>query len=98
MEEFPVIQTNFWDAVIAVPVVVIITEIIKVVLPIPRPFIPTVATLIGLIISIFFAHRGNLSAGIFMGYFYGNAAVGVFSSLKISYIAYKRRKNRNIKE
>jgi hypothetical protein len=27
-----------------------------------------------------------------MGYFYGNAAVGAFSSLKISYIAYKRRK------
>lgn len=98
MEEFPVIQTNFWDAVIAVPVVLIITEIIKLILPIPRPFIPTVATIIGLITSIFFAHRGNLGAGIFMGYFYGNAAVGVFSSLKISYIAYKRRKNRNKKD
>lgn len=98
MEQFPVIQTNFWDAVIAVPVVLIITEIIKVILPIPRPLIPTVATIIGLIISIFFAHKGNLGAGIFMGYFYGNAAVGVFSSLKISYIAYKKRKNRIKKE
>ncbi len=98
MEEFPVIHTNFWDAIIAVPVVLILTEIIKVLLPIPRPFIPTVATITGLIISIFFAHRGNLSTGIFMGFFYGNAAVGVFSSLKISYIAYKRRKNRNKRE
>jgi hypothetical protein len=89
MEEFPVIHTNFWDAIIAVPVVLILTEIIKVLLPIPRPFIPTVATITGLIISIFFAHRGNLSTGIFMGFFYGNAAVGVFSSLKISYMAYK---------
>ena len=40
------------------------------------------ANLVGLFISIFFAHRGNLSAGIFMGLFYGNAAVGVYSSIK----------------
>lgn len=98
MEEFPVIHTNFWDAVIAVPVVLIITELIKVILPVPRPLIPTVATIVGLMVSIFFAHRGNLGAGVFMGYFYGNAAVGTFSSLKISYIAYKRRKSRRKKE
>ncbi len=94
MESFPTIHTNFWDAVIAVPVVLIITEIIKVILPIPRAFIPTIATIIGLIVSIFFAHRVDLGAGIFMGYFYGNAAVGVFSSLKISYMEYKKRKNK----
>lgn len=94
MENFPTIHTNFWDAVIAVPVVLIMTEIIKLVLPIPRTLIPTVASLIGLIISIFFAHKGNLGAGIFMGFFYGNAAVGTFSSIKISLMAYKRRRNR----
>ncbi len=94
MENFPTIHTNFWDAVIAVPVVLIMTEIIKLVLPIPRTLIPTVASLVGLIISIFFAHKGNLGAGIFMGFFYGNAAVGTFSSIKISLMAYKRRKNR----
>lgn len=94
MENFPTIHTNFWDAVIAVPVVVIVTQMIKVLLPIPRTFIPTVASIIGLIISIFFAHRGNIGAGIFMGFFYGNAAVGVFSSLKISYIAYKKRREK----
>jgi hypothetical protein len=93
MENFPIIHTNFWDAVVAVPVVLIITQLIKVVLPVPKYLIPTVATIVGLIISIFFAHRGNISAGIFMGFFYGNAAVGAFSSLKISYIAYKNRKN-----
>ncbi|MBP1755399.1 MAG: hypothetical protein H6Q59_1797 [Firmicutes bacterium] len=94
MESFPTIHTNFWDATIAVPVVLIVTEIIKLILPIPRTMIPTVATLIGLIISIFFAHRGDLGAGIFMGFFYGNAAVGAFSSLKISLIAFKKRKNK----
>jgi hypothetical protein len=98
MEEFPIIQTNFWDAMIAVPIVVIVTEIIKLILPVPRNLIPTIATIIGLIISVFFAHRGNLSAGIFMGFFYGNAAVGVFSSLKISYIAYKKRKAKKKKK
>lgn len=92
MENFPTIHTNFWDAVIAVPIVLIITQIIKVIIPIPCTFIPTLASIVGLIISIFFSHRGDLGAGIFMGFFYGNAAVGVFSSIKIALISYKKRK------
>ena len=94
MEEFPIIKTNIWDATIAVPAVLILTQIMKRILPIPKVFIPTVASIIGLIISIFISHRGDLSAGIFMGLFYGNAAVGVFSSVKLSYITYKKRKSR----
>jgi hypothetical protein len=94
MENFPTIHTNFWDAVISVPAVLIITQIIKMILPIPRVWIPTVASIIGLIISIFFAHRGNIAAGIFMGFFYGNAAVGTFSAIKTSWIAYKNRKGK----
>jgi hypothetical protein len=98
MESFPTIHTNFWDAVIAVPVVVIVTQIIKTYIPIPRSFIPSVSSIVGLIISIFFAHKGNLSAGIFMGFFYGNAAVGVFSSMKIAWISYKKRKLKKLKK
>lgn len=98
MENFPIIHTNFWDAVIAVPVVLVVTEIIKLCLPVPRTLIPTVATIIGLIISIFFAHKNNLGAGIFMGFFYGNAAVGVFSSIKIAVVTFLNRKNRNRKK
>lgn len=94
MESFPTIHTNFWDAVIAVPLVLIITQVIKTLIPIPRSFVPSIASIIGLIISIFFSHRGNLPAGIFMGFFYGNAAVGTFSSIKIALIAYKNRRNR----
>lgn len=82
MQEFPIIYTNFWDAVLAVPTVVIVTQFIKMSLPIKHIYIPSIANLVGLFISIFFAHRGNLSAGIFMGFFYGNAAVGVYSSIK----------------
>lgn len=92
MEPFPIIHTNFWDAVIAVPLVVIITQIIKWLIPIRRFFIPGVANLLGLIISIFFAHRHNIWVGIFMGFFYGNAAVGAYASLKTQILAYRNKK------
>lgn len=69
MEEFPIIHTNFWDAVIAVPIVVILTQIIKQLIPIKKIYIPTIANIIGLLISIFFAHRNNFWAGLFMGFF-----------------------------
>lgn len=92
MQEFPVIHTNIWDAVIAVPTVVVLTQMIKLLLPIKSIYIPTIANLVGLFISIFFSHRGNLSAGIFMGFFYGNAAVGVYSSIKTTQTSLKSSK------
>ncbi len=92
MQEFPVIYTNIWDAIIAVPIVVILTQAIKMLLPIKPIYIPSIANLVGLIISIFFSHRGNLSAGIFMGLFYGNAAVGVYSSMKTTITSFKSSK------
>ncbi|WP_415783365.1 hypothetical protein [Lederbergia lenta] len=89
MEHFPIIHTNFWDAIIAVPTVLILTQIIKLLLPIPRVYIPTVASVLGLIFSIFIAHRFNFWAGVFMGFFYANAAVGVYASLKTAIITYR---------
>ena len=92
MESFPIIHTNFWDATIAVPIVVVVTQIMKMFLPIKKIYIPSIANLIGLFISIFFSHRGNLGAGIFMGLFYGNAAVGVYASIKTAVTYYIRSK------
>ncbi|NMD71194.1 hypothetical protein HHO41_12880 [Bacillus sp. DNRA2] len=89
MEAFPIIHTNFWDALIAVPTVIILTQIFKKIFPIPKPLIPTLANVIGFIISIFFAHRHNLWAGILMGAFYGNAAVGIYAALKTQIKAYR---------
>ena len=89
MEAFPIIHTNFWDALIAVPVVTLATQIIKLLLHIRKPFVPGIANLLGLMISLFIAHPHNLWAGIFMGFFYGNAAVGVYSSLKTQILAYR---------
>lgn len=95
MEPFPIIHTNFWDAVIAVPIVIILTQVLKITLSIPKPAVPTVANAVGLILSIFFAHPHNLVAGIFMGFFYGNAAVGGYASLKTSLIAFRKKRQAN---
>jgi len=37
--DFPLIHTNFWDAVIAVPAVMIITQLLKVFLKVPKMYI-----------------------------------------------------------
>jgi hypothetical protein len=92
VESFPIIHTNFWDAVIAVPLVVIITQILKWIFPIRKSFIAGIANLIGLIISVFFAHRHNLWSGLFMGFFYGNSAVGLYASLKTQILAFRNQK------
>ncbi|MBN8209977.1 hypothetical protein JI666_14575 [Bacillus sp. NTK071] len=88
---FPVIHTNFWDAVLAVPLVMVLTQLIKIFSPIPRTYIPTVAIVLGLSISIFYSHSHHLLAGIFMGYFYGYAAIGNYAALKTSLIALKNK-------
>lgn len=79
--DFPTIHTNFWDGVIAVPAIIIMTQCLKV-FPIPRQYFPTIASILGFLISIFISHRENLWTGIFMGAFYGSSAVGTYASLK----------------
>jgi hypothetical protein len=63
------------DGVIAVPLLVVITQLLKVFLHIPKQYVPTVAVFSGLLLSVFISHRHDLYAGIFMGFFYGNAAI-----------------------
>lgn len=91
MTEFPDISTNVWDVFIAVPLVLIATQVLKKLFPIPPAFVPTLATLIGLMISIFISHRGDLPAGIFMGVLYGAAAVSFYVSTKLTIGAYRSR-------
>lgn len=93
MEPFPIIHTNFWDAVVAVPVIILATQLLKILIHIRKPIVPALANLIGLVISIFIAHPNNLWAGIFMGFFYGNAAVGVYSSLKTQIRAFRNEES-----
>jgi hypothetical protein len=91
--DFPTIHTNFWDAVIAVPLIMIFTEILKVLLKIPKKFVPTIALIFGLVISIFISHKHHLVAGIFMGWFYGYAAIGSYASLKTALLSFRGVRN-----
>ncbi|WP_090831539.1 MULTISPECIES: hypothetical protein [unclassified Bacillus (in: firmicutes)] len=88
----PIIHTNIWDAVIAVPVVMLLTQMVKVFFKVKKVFIPSIALIIGLLISIFISHPGKLAAGILMGWLYGYAAVGSYASLKTTLITYRNKK------
>lgn len=52
--DFPIIHTNFWDAVTAVPIILIVTQIIKIFLKVPKKYVPSIAIALalGLIISV----------------------------------------------
>ena len=50
LTEFPVIHTNIWDAIWAIPVIVIVIILIKVLFKLPSSWFSTVAVIIGLII------------------------------------------------
>lgn len=91
LTEFPVIHTNVWDAFWAVPVILLLIFILKVFIKLPSSWVSTTASILGLVISIFISHRGNLSAGIFMGFFYGGAAIGFIYSIEKSFAAYRKK-------
>ena len=92
--DFPIIHTNFWDAVTAVPIILIVTQIIKIFLKVPKKYVPSIAIALalGLIISVCISHRHSLIAGVFMGGFYGCAAIGSYASLKTTISSYRNKK------
>ncbi|MED0753595.1 hypothetical protein [Bacillus amyloliquefaciens] len=91
MDYFPLIHTNIWDAVIGVPIVLCVTQLIKVFCRVPGIFVPTIALVVGNVVSIVFGHHEHVYAGIFMGFFYGYAAIGSFSPAKTSLRAYRTK-------
>lgn len=91
LTEFPVIQTNIWDAIWGVPVVLVVVLIAKWQFKLPVAWLSTVSTVVALALSIFISHPNSLSAGIFMGIFYSGAAMGIIYSAKQSFHAYRKR-------
>src|SRR4051794_29692129 len=85
LTQFPVTHTNIWDAIWAIPVIVVL--VMKVFFKLSMAWLSTVATVVGLVLSIFNSHPGNLSVGIFMGFFYGSAVFGFMYSVRNSFIA-----------
>lgn len=92
MENFPVIHTNIWDVVIAVPLIMAITQLLKLYFHIPKPIVPTIALTLGLLLSILVSHPNSILSGLLMGWFYGYAAIGSYAALKTSWKAYRREK------
>lgn len=90
-EEFPIIHTNIWDAVWAIPLLLGIVLLLRILFKLPEVWFSTTTTVSGLIVSILISHPGNLAAGIFMGFFYGGAASGTIYSMKVSFRAYRRK-------
>jgi hypothetical protein len=88
---FPTVHTNFLDALIAVPLVILITQLIKIIFKINKKYVPTVALILGLSISIFISHRHDFIAGLFMGWFYGYAAIGSYASLKTTLLSFRKQ-------
>jgi hypothetical protein len=89
--DFPTIHTNFWDALFAVPTIMILTQVMKKSFKVKKKYVPFIANVLGYAFAIFISHRGNILAGIFMGYFYGYAAIGSYASLKTGIIALKKK-------
>ncbi len=54
--DFPTIHTNFWDAVIGVPVVLIVTQLIKWLFHPKKQYVPTIALAVGVLFSVFISH------------------------------------------
>ncbi|WP_255452360.1 hypothetical protein [Sporosarcina sp. ANT_H38] len=90
-DEFPLIHTNIWDAFWAIPVILLGVLLLKYFFKLPERWFSTASTVIGLILSIFISHPGNLAAGIFMGFFYGGAASGTIYSMKVWYKGYRKK-------
>ncbi len=92
--DFPTIHMNFWDAIFAIPIILLLTQFIKVYFKVPKWFVPTIALLFGLGISLFISHKHSVIGGIFMGWFYGYAAIGTYASLKTNIISFRNRQSK----
>ncbi|WJY26886.1 hypothetical protein [Sporosarcina trichiuri] len=91
LSEFPTIHTNIWDAVWAVPVTFAAVLAAKWLFRVKPAALSTVATGVALFLSIVISHPKNLSAGIFMGFFYSGAAMGTLYSLQQTILAYRSK-------
>jgi hypothetical protein len=93
--EFPFIHTNFWDALIAVPAIIVLIEVLKIFLPSLSAGIPAIANVLGLMISIFIAHPHSLWTGIVMGVIYGVTAVGAYAVFVAAIHSYRDKRPSN---
>ncbi len=83
-------------ATATVPIVVALTQIVKVGGWISPKFLPFVAILFGILTSFLFAHdSGDFSANILAGILFGLAGSGLYSGLKASAQAFAVEQHRD---
>jgi ABC-type Fe3+-siderophore transport system permease subunit len=85
-------------ATATVPVVVALTQIVKMLDWVNPKFMPFISILMGVIVAFLFAHDSrDYSANILAGILFGLAASGLYSGLKASTQAFAREKSINNK-
>jgi ABC-type uncharacterized transport system permease subunit len=80
-------------ATATVPVVVALTQMIKMTGFISEKYMPFVAIAMGILVSFLFAHESrDWSANILAGILFGLAGSGLYSGLKASAVAFRQEK------
>jgi hypothetical protein len=83
-------------ATATVPIVVALTQIVKVGGWINPKFLPFISILFGILVSFLFSHdSGDFSANILAGILFGLAGSGLYSGLKASTHAFQVEQNKN---
>ena len=83
-------------ATATVPIVVALTQIVKMTNWVNPKYMPFIAILMGIITSFLFAHdSGDFSANILAGILFGLAGSGLYSGLKASTHAFQMEQNNN---
>jgi hypothetical protein len=94
--EFPFIHTNFWDALIAIPAIVVAIEFLKIFFRNMSTWIPVIANVIGIMFSVFLAHPESLWTGIVMGIIYGVSAVGSYATFTTTIRTYRDKRPKTV--
>ena len=82
-------------ATATVPIVVALTQIVKMTGFVKDKYMPFIAILMGIIVSFLFAHESrDMSANILAGILFGLAGSGLYSGLKASAQAFQIEQNK----
>jgi hypothetical protein len=99
MWDTEVLSSITLGATATVPIVIALTQIVKMGGWINDKYMPFVSIVFGVLISFLFAHdSGDFSANILAGILFGLAASGLYSGLKASTQAFAREKSINNRE
>jgi len=99
MWDTELISTITLGASATVPIVVALTQIVKMTGYVNDKYMPFVAILMGVLVSFLFAHDSrDWSANVLAGILFGLAGSGLYSGLKASAIAFRQEKYEKLQQ